>query len=259
MHSPKVVIANWTGNQNHFGCRLVSSAYCRLLDDHQFKLIDVIPCGRDWRDHNDSLKRADIVIVNGEGSLHHNRHRPLLDIPLEHRAVLLNTVWDSMDPHPGLEHFYSIWCRETLSQRALEASLAKATRPPKVRSFGDLALSAPELAAWEGGRTSAAVVTDAVNKRGPKIPNCPLEALRFLSGESVHTGRFHAGIACASMGVPVSLFPSNSHKNQGLAIDAGLVCNEGAPEYRVANRHWLVMSRMLQRQAFATLRQVCGL
>ena len=74
-----------------------------LLNDHDITVIASNPAHTDWTKNTDflqNLKRADVVIINGEGTLHHGAERaqPLIDMitsPLvgSRPVCLINALW----------------------------------------------------------------------------------------------------------------------------------------------------------------------
>lgn len=74
------------------------------------------------------LKAADLILVNGEGSLHHDSRNAmrLFDIcellASTHPVVLLNSVWQENNPEkwqPLVNQMHSVFVRDRLSQREL--------------------------------------------------------------------------------------------------------------------------------------------
>jgi hypothetical protein len=87
----KVVLLNDTSDNKHFGCIRVRKAYDKL-----FARYDVEVLGTQYRREAIDRKlcdKADLVIVNGEGCIHHNKYTELLDIGEQYPAALLNCVW----------------------------------------------------------------------------------------------------------------------------------------------------------------------
>lgn len=70
----KALIVNDTSYENHHGCELVIKNIHKLLEKNNIKVIATNPTGVDWfknRKFIRSIYKADIVIINGEGTLHH--------------------------------------------------------------------------------------------------------------------------------------------------------------------------------------------
>ena len=59
------------------------------------------------------LEKADLVIVNGEGSFHHNRRNDLAEVSKYFPSILINTVFEDNDV--DLSNFKFISARESIS------------------------------------------------------------------------------------------------------------------------------------------------
>jgi polysaccharide pyruvyl transferase WcaK-like protein len=99
----KAVLLNDTRNDRHHGCMTVFETIVRLCRENGIELIGTAPAHHDWR-ANPSIRRAmegaDLIVVNGEGTIHHDRpagewllaagrHAQLLG----KKAVLINMTW----------------------------------------------------------------------------------------------------------------------------------------------------------------------
>lgn len=130
-----VIIFNDTRPTNHFGCWRVMSNLEKLLSEQGFTVFQTFPVNYNWEEQKHKLppKNADIklVIVNGEGTLHHSQDRPraqyLANIPEFARqqwnapTVLINaTIYNNDDLfYSKLKSFSSIWVRDKASQKEL--------------------------------------------------------------------------------------------------------------------------------------------
>lgn len=128
----KAVIINDTSYELHHGCHVVMNNLSLLLKKNKFEILSLFPVNKDWRECR-NLKRhvdkADIVIVNGEGSLHHatpaaNRLAAIApyckkrSIPV----VLLNTTYqeNGYEIADFMKSFDLIFVREKRSYEELE-------------------------------------------------------------------------------------------------------------------------------------------
>lgn len=132
-----LILNDMTGE--HYGCDAVIARLISGLCSVGFVRVSTIPGLRSWQDpaFTSKLDDADFVIVNGEGTLHHNATRALqlLDVVDYCKArsipcALVNTVYQSMDPglSSKLANFNFISCRETfskdeMSQQGISASV----------------------------------------------------------------------------------------------------------------------------------------
>lgn len=74
----KIAIINDTRPTHHFGCRLVMENLLNELSANEADVIWTWPVSVDWRRHVSKVKRmpkVDAIIINGEGTIHHNTDR----------------------------------------------------------------------------------------------------------------------------------------------------------------------------------------
>ena len=129
----KAVILNDTSIESHHGCEIVMSSIKKLLLINNIKTIDTNPAGVNCFNNKsfmDSMLISDIVIINGEGTLHHNQSRALelinvvkyvkeqLKIP----SVLINSTYQENGSKIAeiMKFFDLIFVRESLSQKELK-------------------------------------------------------------------------------------------------------------------------------------------
>jgi hypothetical protein len=221
----QVVIVNDTGALRHAGCQLVMSAFRSKLARHGITLIGTIPIGtRNFSVHHELLRKADLVIVNGEGSIHHGNHLELLEIASNYPSCLLNCVYQANPKIEALGQFLYVAARESLSVAALAEHDVRADLVP------DVALAAPELIDFRRGAVDHGSLGIGDNVTRPDLGfsirigrGRAREYLQTLSSfRQLCVGRFHAAIMAASLEIPFSAWASNTHKTQGLLIDMGI-------------------------------------
>ena len=112
----KVVLYNdcFTGVRPHFGCDLVVSTFREQLNRVGIELLGTVSM-RDTSCKNALLEKADLVIVNGEGSFHHNRRNDIARISHLYPSILVNTVFEDNDV--DLSKFKFISARESISAK----------------------------------------------------------------------------------------------------------------------------------------------
>lgn len=74
----RVAIINDTRTTHHYGCMLVMENLCRLLRESGATIEWTWPVSVDWRKHKRKIKAmpdVDAIIINGEGTIHHNFER----------------------------------------------------------------------------------------------------------------------------------------------------------------------------------------
>ena len=156
----KAVLINTTFHIGHHGCTLVDRQLGELASEAGMAIVAKLPIHSDW----ERLAPADfdVVIVNGEGSLHHDTKaaRRLAEVPKWAHArgrpcYLVNSVYESNGPEvaAGVAGYNAIYARDELSRRALkEAGIAASAVP-------DITLSWQPRAS--GGKGRRVVVTDS--------------------------------------------------------------------------------------------------
>ena len=162
-------VFNDTSPTRHHGCNAVMQALDAGLREQGIEPGFYWPVGVDWRPFADALmrERVDIVVVNGEGTIHHSaereRARALCAIPafaherLGAPAVLVNASVEALEPAAleGLRGFDAIHVRETVSRTYLESRGIEATFAP------DLSFATP--LPTEDRVRSGLLVTDSVS------------------------------------------------------------------------------------------------
>lgn len=115
----------------HFGCAKVMGTLRRLLGETPGQRIPSIPVKADClasEAHREALRRAKVVVINGEGTMHHGKTggQRLVDAGChakEHgaRVHLVNAVWQDNPPEWGraVAGFDSLACRDSRSAEIL--------------------------------------------------------------------------------------------------------------------------------------------
>lgn len=104
----KAILLNDTATRYHHGCVRVSGRIRTLLAERGISVIASNPAHHDWRRNERvlaALKHSDLIIINGEGTLHGGAKRgaELLEIlSADERCgqpvALINTIWQSNPP-----------------------------------------------------------------------------------------------------------------------------------------------------------------
>lgn len=74
----RVAIINDTRTTHHYGCMLVMENLCRLLEESGAEIVWTWPVSVDWRRCRRKIMAmpdVDAIIINGEGTIHHNYER----------------------------------------------------------------------------------------------------------------------------------------------------------------------------------------
>ena len=280
----RTVLINDTAVANHYGCKVVMEEIRRGCTNYDLRLVHSVSLREDWNkpEHRAELESADLVIVNGEGSVHSGRQyaRDLIAVAEFCRrrtipAAFINGLYQGNDAHMDqlMGQFDLVSVRESRSQAELAHSGISARLVPDMLFGHQTTVSGPT------GRSIECLFTDSVNPKatddlmrfsaatrggryitlrmrpvsrfqglrksgatqlqkrfgrraGPikiygwdQSTHCrtlrDLEAL-VAASNLVVTGRFHMACLCLLLGTPLLVFPTNSHKIEGLMEDAGL-------------------------------------
>lgn len=161
----RVVLLNDTSADLHHGCALVTRTIEQLTGDNGLSIVARSRVHEDWRADaalRESMAKASLILVNGEGTIHHDR--PAGSILLEAGpwaaargipAALINATWQSNGPAllDALRSFALISVRESASAAEIAA------RGLSCRTVPDLALWHDWPAVQE---RSGILVTDSV-------------------------------------------------------------------------------------------------
>lgn len=134
-------LVNDTSVGNHHGCDIVKNQIVHFCAASAISINATVPVRTDWRRdaYISKINSSDLVIVNGEGSVHHGRDfaKDMLRV-VEHcnaegiPAFFINGVYQCNDTETDalMRKFDSIWVRESLSQNSLSASGIEAKVAP---------------------------------------------------------------------------------------------------------------------------------
>lgn len=240
---PKVALINDTGLfESHFGCQLVSQTYREQFARLGLDLALSLPRDFDLNQVSAELDKMDLLVVNGEGSIHHGRCHHLIALASRFPAVLVNCVYQQNPPDWDLGGFLYVSARESLSAAEIERQGCACDVVPDIM-YASMFLHSfhkPEPKRQIG-------ITDNVRKEKWKVgpfclkkkkgfpPNRSMAAdyLRELCFyERLCIGRFHAVVAASVLEIPFSSWDSNTWKTKGLMGDMGVsrlhfsTCNE---------------------------------
>jgi len=226
----KVFLANDTYFYNrHFGCELVSSTFREQFARVGLEMIGNAPRDFDLKKYEDKMKAADLVVINGEGSIHHNRNSHLLKIAEQYPSVLVNGVFEENDQIAHLlKNFLFISCRESLSAEYIRSLGYESAVNP------DVIFSSMILRAYTKDAPHAELgLTDSVFWKRSRVgpfkrkrrygftAECSfVDYLRELTSyKRLCIGRFHGVVVASVLGIPFSSWDSNTWKTLGLMKD----------------------------------------
>lgn len=262
MNRTAIVLNDTRRASEHLGCLTVMSNLLRLCAEqgiHVARTIEPVDAMNSAEFHK-MLPLSDLVLVNGEGTMHHDAQAALeLLRAVKHAkqqgksTALVNSVWQGNRAlNSSLELFDFIAVRDSRSQLELAAGGAtapalapdlsfwpqtpapdlpgKGAVPNQVRCvvtdsvFRDLAVLLFDYAAREKlpFRVMVTWSWQEGMSRHPIARSQPLTLAGLLQASCLITGRFHAVCLAMKHGVPFLALPSNTHKVESLFIDAGL-------------------------------------
>lgn len=230
---PKVALINDTSlYSRHFGCHMVGQVLREQFMRVGLDLVLTLPKVFDMEAVKPMLSCVDLVVVNGEGSIHHGRNLHLIELAKHYPSVLVNCVYQENPTIEALKKFLLITARESLSTDEIRHSGADCKIVPDLIFASSLVWSfhKPQPTAELG-------VTDSVVKEyrriGPfkKKLKAGIEAHRHNPCEILYklceyrricAGRFHAAVLAIILDIPFSAWESNTWKIRGMLKDMGL-------------------------------------
>jgi len=229
---PKVALINDTSlYSNHFGCDLVCQVFREQFSRVGLDLVLTLPKRFNLDDYTEELSQVDLVVLNGEGTLHHDKFQQLIDLANRFPSVLVNCVFEKNKPNPNLKKFLYISARESLSATEICKHGAECEVVPDLIFGSTFARIYPKQNA-----TKEIGITDNVVKEyyGIWPLRWPVRGIsatgqtagvylrKLLSYKKIASGRFHAAVLCAVRGIPFSTWDSNSWKTKALMRDMGV-------------------------------------
>ncbi len=233
MKKPTVAFVNDTSiNQSHFGCQLVCQTFREQFARCGLEL--KVTLNRDFKvdDCAKQLAGVDLVVINGEGSIHHNKHRYLLDLAGRFPSVLMNCVYQENDPHPDLAKFLFITARESASTAEVIRAGAQCLTVPDALFASSFLRSFQKPAPTHALGETDNVVRQYLNVGPLKIrwkigfntryPTVSGYLNKLSSYQRLCIGRFHAAVASSVLEIPYSTWDSNTWKTQAMMRDMGV-------------------------------------
>lgn len=214
----RIAVVNDTSGY-HFGCNMVMRVLRENVVERGHEIVGEVRRGDRWMRNRPMLDQADLVLVNGEGSIHDDKRQDLLEVAGEYSAVLINaTVCRNAIPEAA-RLFRGVYVREHLSADEWESQTGER---PKV--VPDLSLDHPAPPIIQPtediGRFDSVANKDWRNGwMKPGGDEFAIEAQRYRRWV---TGRFHGVCLAILCRRAFSAYPPNTWKIEGLMADAGL-------------------------------------
>jgi hypothetical protein len=254
----KLVFANCTGNIPHTGCLAVTDSQVRALFSAGHQIVKTWYTGEleeIWRGDREStltrlmsspivsyLKQADGILVNGEGTIHHDGGKDLLCLlwaaqELSKPTYLVNAVLQEVEGFDDvLSKLNDLNVREScssafLNSRGIENRVVfDSILDAKFSDRCDINLSGRILCTdWHflRDRDVGRAIWDFHSSRrksffyplhdGFEVFRWQHAVANFSRADAVITGRHHGAYLAGLAGVPFVVLPSNTHKIEGLA------------------------------------------
>ncbi len=218
----KVFIVNDTSDNRHFGCKLTMQGIRKQLAARDVEIM-----GRSFRGQTlpqipcNSADDPDLVIVNGEGCIHHDGYRHLLKWGAEYPAILTNMSFQSMTMSCKyeLDSFKCVTVRESLSRNYMRDYHGHAPELVPDAIFTHY----PDMVQQEGVGT---FFTDsAAYRKASKTRHVRADdyVATLNDCRDVIAGRFHAICVAAMLHKPFTAYKSNTWKNAGIMMDMRLL------------------------------------
>jgi len=242
----KAILINDTRNEHHIGCDTVITNIIKLCKERDIEIIQTFT-RQDIKLNPPRLKDAitscDIIITNGEGSLHDGYGCsflvPLIKMLPNKPSVLINSVWYNMGHVEGMEKFSIISFRENRSKVEFDKDhmnlIEKSEVVPDV-------IFATELSSENIGTGDSVYghISEKLNKYNNHFPldYHKQSKLKFSNGFELYnpkdinayiswlktldlyiTGRFHGVCLAILTGTPFLAMASNAKKIEALIRD----------------------------------------
>jgi len=204
----------------HFGCELVMETF-----RDQLKRVDCNLIGTVTKDDltqqrfahiKKTLDKADLVIVNGEGSFHSNRRNDIHHVAKHWPSILVNSIYQNNSFGHHLKHFKFISCRESFSARQAEKDSGM-----KVEVIPDVIFTNKRLTKLKLKGTQEHVTINHFDQGDLSTNNSAKTFLKeIVKYESITSISFHSLIIAIMLGQNIKeIIPTTTHKNDALIND----------------------------------------
>ena len=150
----RTLILNDTRSHQHIGCELVMQNLLRLCEEAGLSVVATVlnSASDDEAVVRGRANEFDLLVVNGEGTLHHHNPKAVSlcraacqAARLGKKVVLVNTTWQANQKlNNYLRDFHLVFCRESRSQAAIAAAGCQAILVPDLIFATDLPAASRE-------------------------------------------------------------------------------------------------------------------
>jgi hypothetical protein len=174
----KIAIINDTRITSHYGCLLVMENLLALLEKNNVEIVWTWDVSVDWRKHKRQIlnqPKADAIIVNGEGTIHHSKDRkfakalaefaPFSNEVLKTPSYLINATLykNDAEEYKKLKEYRAIYVRDKGSLAELKSFGLEGRYVPDL-TFAANSQDYPELIATKG-----VVIVDSAIKQDNSV------------------------------------------------------------------------------------------
>ncbi|MCT7604557.1 polysaccharide pyruvyl transferase family protein, partial [Aliarcobacter butzleri] len=255
----KAILINDTSFEGHHGCTYVVDAIFENLADRGFQIIYTVPVGVNWMNDLkviELLPTVDLIIVNGEGTLHHSQSRGLDIVKITGFAklhkivcVLINSSYEKNNSEISdyVRDFDMIYVRDKqslieLKEKNIESEVVPdlsfySSKPQiiskdnKLMGYSDSVFPNITVELFKKSQKEEAEFCPILSYDSPMIEsryipyavNSSEQYYKTISSYSyLITGRYHTVCLALQAKVPFYAIPSNSNKIEALLNDIGL-------------------------------------
>lgn len=273
MNPIQAIIFNDTRPAIHFGCERVMDNLLLLLQQSNIEPIHLHSTFDFWENQThwvkEKIQACDIVIVNGEGSIHHANAKAAslssigpLAKSLGKPAILLNATLyqNNQDIYKNIAVYDAVYVRDAYSASEFAAYGGTARYAPDLTFFTDISSSknfedtgcATDTLQILVGESVLKNTTSQLTQLAQKNnyqqlhihhDNTPKLSIdrhwdSMRSADLIITGRFHTVCFCINMGIPFVALESNTNKISNLLNDCFQSTRRLLTHTQIADTDW---------------------
>ena len=250
----QAILVNDTSHEAHIGSKNVVKVIDTLCEKNNIEIIRKLSrpeIGGEGFDIDSALSKGELIIINGEGSLHDHPRVSTAFFPYimnnlreNQKAILINAVWQNMDYYEIKSHIKRldlISFRESYSYNNFKENFIHSNLyiipdflfyfddidKRQIIGYGDSVLHRIRSTFKREDNYFPLGFIDSGSYRDPDAVNIPsiYAYITWLKTLDLYiTGRFHGVCLAVLANVPFLTYNSNCHKIEGLLCDMG--CEE---------------------------------
>ncbi len=243
------ILNDTTSEGEHIGCSTVMQNMANLSAKYNLNIIGTMKNDENYERHAAVIERADIIILNGEGTLHHDNGVKFLEIAKSQKekgkkVFLINSIWEKNPNNKEyLKYFDLITVRESNSLKEVKNDGANnAINVPDLvfysKNKADVVIAKNKIAIFDNVLIDKAqalkeyanknkydfyfLTNQNINKFNSTNDIIIESENNITNYEFIVSGRFHILCFALKYGIPVLSCSSNTFKIEGLLYDVGL-------------------------------------